>query len=204
MEIIKNILQGSHEWHELRLGIITASRFKDVMSNGRGNAPSKTRASYMLQLAAEMLTGLPTESYSNEYMEWGTKTEPQARATYELETGNDVDEVAFIKCDIVGISPDGLIGDKGGIEIKCPKTTTQIETFLKGEVPSVHKAQIQGSLWASEREWWDFVSFDPRIDGEASFFLKRVERDEEYIDKLKLACDLFHSDLTAMVKQLRG
>lgn len=206
MEIVKSVEQGSDEWLAMRLGWITASRFKDVIANGRAGAPSKTRLSYMYQLAAEAITGERQESYSNEYMEWGTQTEPQARSMYEFDSGNDVEEVSFVKWREgykIGISPDGLIGDNGGIEIKCPKTTTQIETFLSGKMPSCHKAQVQGSLWVTGRDWWDFVSFDPRIDGKASYFHVRVERDEKYISELEEKCLSFEDELKQLIVKLK-
>jgi putative phage-type endonuclease len=201
VEIIKDIQQGSEEWHAMRLGFITASRFKDVIAGGQG----KVRKAYMYQLAAEALTGEREESFSNQYMEWGTATEPQARSMYEFDTGNTVDAVAFVKwndTNKIGISPDGLIGDDGGIEIKCPKTTTQIETYLSGKMPTSHKAQVQGSLWVTGREWWDFVSFDPRIDGAASFFCERIQRDEEYIENLEVKCLEFEVELLDVINIL--
>ena len=135
MNIIKDVEQGTDEWHDMRIGHITASRFKDVLSKGRGTAPSKTRLTYMRELVAELISGEKQESFSNEYMEWGTATEPQARAMYEFDTGNAVTEIAFCKLDNlkIGCSPDGLVGDDGGLEIKCPKTTTHIETVLSDE-----------------------------------------------------------------------
>ena len=201
MEIIKDIQQGSEEWHAMRLGFITASRFKEVIAGGQG----KSRKAYMYQLAAETLTGEREESFSNQYMEWGTATEPQARSMYEFDSGNTVEEVTFVKLNTVnkiGISPDGLIAEDGGIEIKCPKTTTQIETYLSGKMPASHKAQVQGSLWVTGREWWDFVSFDPRIDGAASFFLQRIYRDEEYIKDLETKCLAFETELIATINIL--
>jgi putative phage-type endonuclease len=201
MEIITNIEQGSEEWHAMRLGWITASRFKDVIAGGQG----KTRKAYMYQLAAEAITGEREESFSNQYMEWGTATEPQARSMYEFDSGNTVDKVTFVKLNKtneIGISPDGLIGEDGGIEIKCPKTTTQIETYLSGKMPTSHKAQVQGSLWVTGREWWDFVSFDPRIDGAAGFFLQRIYRDEDYIKELEKKCLDFEIELLATINML--
>jgi putative phage-type endonuclease len=204
MQIIKNINQGTDEWHELRLGKVTASRLSDVISKGRGNAPSKTRASYMLQLAAERLTGEKEDSFSNKYMEWGNECEPQARSMYEFDSGNEVEEVAFvIHSDSFGVSPDGLIGDNGILEIKCPKTTTQIERYLKGKFPTEYKAQVQGQLLATNREWCDFVSFDPRISGEAQYFCIRVERDEEYISELFGKINDFVNELDEMMEKLK-
>jgi len=201
MEVIKDVEQGTEEWHKLRFGWITASKFKDVIAGGAG----KTRKSYMYQLASEILTEERAESYSNEYMEWGTQTEPQARAMYEFESGNTVDQVTFIRHGELkaGCSPDGLVGDNGLIEIKCPKTSTQIETFLSGKMPTTHNAQVQGQLWVSEREWTDFVSFDPRINGTASYFCTRVYRDETYISNLAEKVKTFEHELLEMLEKLK-
>lgn len=201
MEIIRDIEQGSPEWFALRLGVITGSKFKDVMAKGAG----KTRKAYMYQLAAEIITGEMEESYNNSYMEWGTENEPVARAMYELNENVIVDEVCFIKRDDkVGASPDGLVGDNGLVEFKCPKTTTQIDTFLSGKMPTTHKPQVQGQIWVGERDWCDFVSFDPRIEGDASYCCYRQHRDDEYIKQLEEACYLFSDELRAMVRTLRG
>jgi len=203
VKVIKDIEQGSEEWHEMRRGVITASRFKDVIAKGAG----KTRNTYMMELAAEILTGEHAPLFTNQYMEWGTQTEPQAKAMYELNNSLDVVDVAFITNDLiagVGVSPDGLIGSNGLIEIKCPKTTTQFETFLSGKMPSSHKAQVQGQLWISGREWCDFVSFDPRINGESSWFSVRVHRDDQYIHNLKESIDIFKNDLNELIQKLKG
>lgn len=201
MEIITGIEQGTEEWLQMRLGVATASKFKDVMAGGAG----KTRTAYLYQLAAELITGEREESYSNKYMEWGTENEPAARAMYELESGNEVVEVAFIKySDYIGCSPDGLVGNDGLTEYKCPKTTTQIETFLSGKMPTGHKPQVQGNIWIAEREWCDFVSFDPRIDGASSLFIERQYRDDDYIKKLEQACDKFVNELLETIEKLKG
>ena len=186
MEIITNIEQGSQEWLDLRLGKITASRMKDVLSNGRGGKPSKTAESYMIELIAEQLSGQSKPFFENDAMRWGTETEPQARAMYELESGNDVEEVAFIiHSEFIGVSPDGLIGDKGMLEIKCPTTTTQIKRALSKSYHADYEAQIQAQLWVAEREWCDFVSFDPRLDCGAGLLIERVDRDDVFIAKME-------------------
>lgn len=210
MQIITDIEQGSDEWKELRLGVITGSRFKDVVAEGKG----KTRASYMRQLAAEILTGEAEESFKSDYMEWGTKTEPQARAMYELKTDSIVSEVAFIKHDIrnVGVSPDAIImpdirdyeEKMNLVEFKCPKTTTQIETYLSGKMPTSHIPQVQGQMWISGADWCDFVSFDPRINGDSGWLCVRVNRDEEYIKVLEEKVFKFEDELTKLVEVLRG
>ena len=202
MQIVDTVDQGTDEWHELRNGLVTASKFKDAMAGGAG----KTRKSYMYQLAAEAITGQREESFSSQYMEWGNETEPQARAMYEFDTGYTVDEVSFIRLDghKVGCSPDGLIGDDGLVEFKCPKTTTQIETFLSGKMPTGHKPQVQGQMWVADREWCDFVSFDPRISGAASFFKVRIMRDEEYIKELSEKIFKFEEELAETINLLKG
>lgn len=199
---ILDMPQGSEEWLNARMGLITASKFKDVMAKGKG----KTRKSYMYQIAAEVITSMREESFTNGYMEWGTETEPQAREMYEFVSGNAVVEVGMIVNDenTIAASPDGLVGEEGTVEFKCPKTTTQIETFLSGKMPTGHAAQVQGQLWVSGREWCDFVSFDPRIDGEASYFCVRVERDVDAIAEIEEACDKFEIELTEMIQKLRG
>jgi len=201
MQIIRDLEQGTDEWLELRLGVITASKYKDVLAKGAG----KTRKSYMQKLAAEKLTGASVETFKNDAMQWGTETEPQARSTYELMQCEDVEEVAFILHDTIntGVSPDGLVGNDGLVEFKCPVTTTQIETFLSGKMPTAHSAQVQGQMWVSEREWCDFVSFDPRINGASSYFCTRIVRDDKYIKNLESEVVAFDSELNEMIDKLR-
>lgn len=200
MKIINNIDQSGEEWLDLRMGFVTASRFKDVMAKGAG----KTRKAYMIEIASEIITGQREEKFSSSYIEWGTETEPQARAMYELDTGYSVEEIAFAHFDDVkiGCSPDGIPHPKGLVEFKCPKTTTQIETYLSGKMPPSHKPQVQGQMWVMEKEWCDFVSFDPRINGQASYFMQRIERDDEYIEELGKECDKFIKELNCMVEKL--
>lgn len=200
MEII-DCEQNSEEWHKCRLGMVTSSQFSSVLAKGQG----KTRRSYMLKLASERLTGMQSESYSNTAMEWGNETEPQARAAYRLFEDVEVEQVGFCKLgDWIGCSPDSSVGNKGLLEVKCPNTTTQIETFLKDIVPSRHKAQIQGQLYVTGREWCDFVSFDPRIPGKSQYFCKRVHRDDAYIDDiLAPGIDKFVSELKELLEELK-
>ena len=177
MKIIKDIEQGSQEWHNLRLGVVTASRVKDVMTKGRGNSVSKTAESYMYELLAELMTGSAKPFFENDAMRWGTETEPQARAMYEIRNNVDVQQVAFIKsgeCSNLGVSPDGLICDDGLIEIKCPTTITQLKRSQSEKPYSDYYDQIQCQLWVSNRKWCDFVSFDPRLDIEAGYIQVRV------------------------------
>lgn len=205
MIIIDSVEQGSQEWLTMRLGKVTASRVKDLMSNGRGGGLSKSSESYMFELIAEILSGKSKPFFENDAMRWGTETEPQARAMYELMTDNEVKEVAFIELnEFVGMSPDGLVGDKGLLEIKCPATHTQIARALSDSYHSDYKEQIQMQLWVSGRKWCDFVSFDPRLDCAASFLLERVERDEEYIAEMAKKVNVFVETMKTRLEKLNG
>lgn len=203
MKIIRDIEQGSKEWLDLRLGKITASRVSDIMTNGKGGKPSKTSESYMIELISEILTGSQADFYVNNAIAWGNECEPQARAMYELENDIDVEEVAFIQRDnFVGVSPDGLVGESGLLEIKCPTSKKQIERALSDCYHAEYKAQIQMQLWVSGREWCDFVSFDPRVNGKASYLQERVYRDEDYITDMKNRIDVFVESMQEKINSL--
>ncbi len=204
MNIIETCEQGSAEWLSMRLGKVTASRVKDVLSKGRGKAPSKTAESYMMELIAEVLTGESKPFFENDAMRWGTETEPQARSMYEVNNGFvTVKEVAFVEHnEQVGISPDGLVGEDGLLEIKCPNTTTQLKRALSDDYSADYKAQIQMQLWVTERQWCDFVSFDPRLDCAAGYLQQRVERDEEYIEEMKIKVYAFVEKMNELIEKL--
>ena len=204
MNIIETCEQGSYEWLSMRLGKVTASRVKDVLTKGRGTATSKTAESYMVELIAELLTGQSKPFFENDAMRWGTETEPQARQMYEVNNGFvTVKEVAFVELnDQVGVSPDGLVGDDGLLEIKCPTTATQIKRALSDDYSADYKAQIQMQLWVTGRKWCDFVSFDPRLDGEVSYLQQRVFRDDKYIDEMATKVELFLIDMNAKIEKL--
>lgn len=198
MIIHTDIIQQSEEWYKIRLGKVTASKFKDVMAKGEG----KTRKKYMRQLVAEILTGCQQVSYRDKNMEQGTEFEPLARAHYEAVMGVEVQQVGFIsRNDDIGISPDGLIGDEGMIEIKCPLTTTLIDYIIADVFPTPYKWQVQGQLWVAERKWSDFVAFDPRMRANKMFRV-RVYRDEEVIKKLETETALFITELKALVNTI--
>lgn len=178
------IEQGSKEWLLERCGYVTASRLKDVLAKGQG----KTRESYMRRIIAERLTLTPAPSFTNSAMEWGTRNEPLARMRYELGTDLVVRETGFTKHPTikwVGGSPDGLT-DIGGVEFKCPESTTHLDWLESGKLPAEHAAQVQGLMWVHDSEVWDFVSFDPRFTDEyLQYFCVRVKRDDDYIANLE-------------------
>lgn len=172
-------MQGSDEWFQDRLGYVTGSCFSDVLAKGAG----KVRGAYLKRVVAERLTGKRQEGFSSPHTDRGNEQEPYARMAYSAETGNMVEEVGFIKHETLraGCSPDGVIDLNGGLEIKSVIPTVQLETIERGKYPTTHKAQIQGGLWVTGREWWDFVSFSPDLPKNLRLYVYRVERDEEYI-----------------------
>ena len=187
--------QLSDEWYTARLGKLTASHFADVLSAGSG------RETYMMRLLAERMTGQRYMGYSDKNMEWGIETEPQARDYYEWVTDEKVEQVGIIFADEVGASPDGLVGDKGLLEIKCPLTTTHLGYIIKNKFPVKYKPQVQGQLLITGRQWVDFVSFDPRYLKQP-FWCIRVERDETYLMKLSAATAAFATELSELQKKL--
>lgn len=196
--------QGSPEWLAQRAGHCTASRFKDVLAKIK-TGESASRRNYRIQLVTERLTGRPCDSYSNTAMEWGTATEPFARAAYEGARTVMVDETGFLlhpEVPYVGASPDGLVGADGGVEIKCPyQSTVHVET-LEGGMPPEHRAQVQGTLWVTGRAWWDFISFDPRMPAHLQLYVERIPRDEDYIATLAAEVTKFLAEVDAMVRRL--
>jgi len=192
--------QGSDEWHNLRIGIPTASNFSTIMAKGKGKDPSKTRRKYMLQLIGERITGERAESYSNPHMERGNEMEALAREAYQNATFNDVQQVGFIRTGPVGYSPDGLVCDNGLVEIKTKLPHLQIEVLLTGKVPPEHLHQCQGGLWVSQREWIDFVSYWPGLP----IFIKRLHRDELFIAEIKAAVDEFLQEMDDLQKTIEA
>lgn len=196
--------QGSPEWLAARAGHCTASRFKDVLAKIK-TGESASRRNYRLQLVTERLTGRPCESFTNAAMEWGTQSEPFARAAYESAKGLMVDETGLVlhpDMQWVGASPDGLVAADGGVEIKCPhQSTVHVETLECG-MPPEHKAQVQGTLWVTGRKWWDFVSFDPRMPEHLQLYVERINRDDDYINKLALEVATFLMEVEQMRERL--
>lgn len=189
--------QQSEEWFITKLGLVSASHFSDVLAKGQG----KTRNKYMLRLIAEILSGNPQESYTNDAMQWGIDTEPFAREYYENYYKVKVEQVGLIRLGDTSCSPDGLVGDEGGLEIKCPDTTTHLKYILDNQLPSEYIPQVQGGLYVSGRKWWDFVSFDPRIK-RRPFWCIRIERDEKYIDNLKYEIDKFIKEMNELKEKI--
>lgn len=188
--------QNSPEWIAARCGVITASRFKDILAKGEG----KMRTRYLHDLAAEICRGWPEEdTYMNAHMERGHAMEDEARRIYALLTDNEPRRVGFIKDGRVGCSPDSLIGDDGGLEIKSALGHVQVERLKRGTLPGEHIAQVQGSLWVTGRKWWDYCSYAAGLPP----LVLHVERDDAYIAQLAKAVDAFKEELDALVAAIR-
>lgn len=198
------IEQGTPEWHQLRLGKVTASRVSDVMAKIK-TGESASRKNYRAELVVQRLTGLPSESFTNAAMEWGTATEPMARIAYEIEKEVLVEQVGFIEHPTIamfGCSPDGLVHD-GMIEIKCPNSATHIEYLTDNKAPAKYINQMQCQMAVTGRKWCDFVSFDPRLPEDLQLFVVRVERDQKYIDSMEVEVVEFLTEVEGMVNQLK-
>jgi putative phage-type endonuclease len=187
--MLKMIEQKSDEWFAERCGKFTGSRFNDLLAISKSTGkPLKARNDLIWQIAAERIQGYQPQGASSYSLQWGVDNEPLARTAYEIKTGEFVEEIGFIKhakYDFVGVSPDGLIGEYGLLEIKCPKSPEiHLQRFLNG-VPDEYKAQIQGQLWVTGRKWLDFVSFDGDTTDKFKLLIIRVERDNDFIENLE-------------------
>ena len=183
---IAAIQQGTEEWHQLRLGKVTASRVADILAKTKSGA-SASRGNYLIELALQRVTKTIEESYSNSAMEWGVATEPQARVAYEVSTGNFVDQIAFVNHPTIegfGCSPDGLVGE-GLIEIKCPNSATHWSYIKANEPPQKYIIQMQAQMAVTGAKWCDFVSFDPRMPERSQLLIIRINRDEEFIAEME-------------------
>ena len=195
--------QRTNEWFTARLGKVTASRVADVIAKTKAGQ-SASRANYMADLVVERLTGQKASSFSNAAMEWGTQTEPQARAAYSAKTGILVEEVGFIDHPTVamsGASPDGF-AEEGLIEVKCANTSTHLEYVLAELPPLKYFTQMQWQMACTGRPWCDFVSFDPRLPERLQLLVVRVPRDDDYFAMLETEVKKFLAELDDKLNKL--
>jgi len=198
------IEQGTPEWFAQRLGKVTASRVSDIIAKTKTGV-SASRVNYLAQLVAERLTGQAAETFKSGSMMHGTETEPMARMAYEAETGFMVTEVAMIQhgtIEMAGASPDGLVGEDGLVEIKCPKPSTHIATLIADKAPSGYIPQMQWQMACTGRAWCDFVSFDPRMPEDMQLFIKRVTRDNALIAEYESEVVKFLTEVQETVDKL--
>lgn len=213
--IIHDIEQNSEAWYLIRCGKMTSSRFATVLAKGKGGGVSKTRRDYMDDICSERGTGIPAIGFTNAAMEWGTEHEDEAIGAYEREKEKlkevqqcVVKRVGFVELsDWIGGSPDGLVGDDGIIEVKCPNSKTHYRyKRLNKANPTwfdpTYRLQIQGNLWVTGRKWCDWISYDPRFKRpDRKLLIVRIERDEEAITQLQTECERFKQEALAEIRK---
>ena len=205
MEILR-MEQQTADWFEAHLGRCTASHASDVLNFLRSGESGAYRNAYLAQKVAEILTGIAvTDQYVSPAMIWGNEHEAEARREYSLEEGVFVEQVGFVVGDVdrTGCSPDGFVGDKGILEIKCPKTSTHIKWMLDGVIPDEHLPQCRFELMVcQDRQWVDFVSFDPRLPKRYRMFQIRLMREDAMVPEMRAAADQFNADVDALIVKL--
>ena len=202
---MSDIVQRSPEWFASKLGRVGASRVSEIMATTK-SGPSASRKNYMAELLCERLTGKYAEDYQSPAMLWGIENEPLARAAYEMETGNSVTECGGFPhptIPMAGASPDGLIGDSGVLEIKCPNTATHLSTLDSRTIDLKYRYQITWQVRCSGREWGDFVSFDPRLPGKLSICIIHFDPPKEMMDDCEREVRAFVEELDALEKRMR-
>lgn len=189
---VLNLQQGSPEWLAARVGVCTASRFKDALAVLKTGGSSAKREDYKYELVAERLTGEAVSRFVTFDMQHGLDNEPAARVEYAWSRQVEVIEVGFYRHEtlLAGASPDGLIGSEGSIEIKCPTSKTHLETIAHG-MDKGHLPQIYGQQWLTGVEWTDFISYDPRLPEPYKLYVERVFRDEKEIQRIAESVEKF-------------
>lgn len=197
--------QGSPEWLQSRCGIPSASRFAAVMAKIKTGEAAERR-NYRTDLVVERLTGKPLESFTTAAMKQGTEREPFARMAYEARTGLIVQEVGFCLHDTIeaGASPDGLIDADGGLEIKCPERSAHLRYLLQTAEPQEYTWQIQGGMWITGRQWWDFASYNPDFPENLQLLVRRIKRDDAAIARLEACVVAFVAEVQAEALEVRN
>jgi len=196
--------QRTPEWQAARLGKATGSRIADIVARTKAGY-STSRANYAAQLVCERLTGVAAESFVSSAMQWGSEKEPEAQRLYAFEHDIEVAPVGFLdhpRIALSGASPDGLIGETGLIEVKCPITATHIDTLLGQSIPGRYLTQMQWQMAVSCRHWCDFVSYDPRLPADLRLFTRRVHRDEALIAALEREVTGFLAEVSDTLARL--
>jgi len=200
MRILTHFEQRSPEWFEIRRGKLSMSRAKDLLTGGKG----KTRASYLLEVAAEILApGFEKDHFSNVHMQRGIELETFAVDAYEMVTLEKVKHCGFVLADNdnIGCSPDGLT-EKGGLEIKSPMPKNHLRYLDRDIVAAEHGAQIQGNMWVCERDTWDFVSFCPWVK-HAPMIIHKFKRDEDTVKRLSDSALRGVDEVASLVEEAR-
>jgi len=197
--------QRSEEWYAARCGSLGASQVALALARTKSGWGG-SRQNVMAELICERLTGQNAEGFTSAAMRWGVDMEPIARSAYEFLRDADVIEIGIVTHPVIAgthASPDGLVGDDGLIEIKCPQSATHLDTLLSGKVPAKYITQTQWQMACTGRQWCDFVSYDPRFPGDLSLWVRRVERDAEAIEQMEQEVSDFLADLEGKLAVLQ-
>lgn len=201
------MIQGSEEWLRARAGSLGASQVHDAINKLKSGGWAASRKNVLAQMVAERLTGEPTETFTSGPMQWGKDTEPQARAAYGFLRGVEVEETGLVKHPHIKgthASPDGLVVETGLLEIKCPNTAQHIDFLRSQKIKVEYITQIQWQLACTNREWCDFVSFDPRMPVDLQMSVKRVARDDAFIAETEALVEQFLDEVSQTETELRG
>jgi hypothetical protein len=205
--IVHTYPQGSEDWLRARAGKVTASMFKDARSRlKKTGEPTEAALNYAFKVAVEAISGIPMdEGFQTWQMRRGNELEPEARDLYAVRTGNTVDLCSFITtdCESYGASADGLIGEDGGLEIKCLVSPERIRNAILNYDITEWIDQVQGGMWITGRKWWDFVIYCPALSGVGrELTIWHIERDEDYIAQLESDLSSFTGIVNTYIKQL--
>lgn len=197
--------QRTEEWYKARCGKVTASRVSDVMATIR-SGEAAARKNYRMELLCQRLTGREEESFISLPMQRGIDLEPIARGTYEGEEGLLITEVGFVDHPSIqnfGASPDGLVGDKGMLEIKCPNTATHLDFVVTGKIDPKYQWQMTAQMMCAGREWCDYVSFDDRLPQELQYKCQRYPLDTAKANEMAKEVIKFLAELDALVEEMK-
>lgn len=196
MKIHKELIQGSPEWFEIRVGKVTASHAQAIGNNGKG------LDTYLLEVVSEMFSSAQKDQYSNEHTERGNELEPLARSMYELQENVEVEEIGFAEYnDFVGCSPDGLVGDDGMIEIKCPDDKTYFNLLMNENIDSSYIWQCQMNLLILEKKWCDLIFYNPNFEKSMKIF--RLKPDKEMFSRLKEGFAKAEKEIIRMISKYK-
>jgi hypothetical protein len=203
------IEQGSPEWRAIRAGKITGSRVDDMLNTIKSGAFAASRIDYAYDLALERLTGEPQgQDLSNvQWVQDGKIWEADARALYEFRFDIEVEQIGFATHNALpmfGASPDGLIGDDGVLEIKCPKAKTHLQYLLGKVAPADYLGQMDSEIACTNRKWCDFVSFNPKFPAHLQFFCVRYTPEPAKLRELEKAVIAFDAEVEAILVKLKA
>ena len=203
--ILVDVVQGTPEWRQARVGSLGASRVHEAIARTR-NGWAASRASVLSDIVAERLTGVPAEIYVTEAMRRGQALEPDARAAYAFQRDVDVELVGLVRHPHIAgthASPDGLVGDCGLVEIKCPNTVAHISTLLAGTISERYATQAMWQMACTGRAWCDLVSYDDRLPEPLRHHVIRIERDDARIAGLEEQVAEFLAEVDATLQRLQ-